>query len=66
MDARRDILERRQQREAEAAAKVPAPAAAEEPRELELEDLFRKTETLPSLYWLPVADKSKVATVPAA
>lgn len=58
MDARREILERRQQREAEAAVKAPAgapPQPVEEPPQLELDDLFRKTETLPVLYWLPVA-----------
>ena len=65
VDARTDILERRQQRKEEAAVKAPAKAAPEEPQELELDDLFRKTETLPALYWLPVAKKA-AATADAA
>lgn len=30
--------------------------------QLGLDDLFRKTETAPHLYWLPVAPKEEVAS----
>lgn len=35
-------------------------------QEMELDDLFRKTETRPHLYWLPVAKSAAEKSAPAA
>jgi apoptotic chromatin condensation inducer in the nucleus len=60
VDARRDILERRQQRQQ--TAKPPPP----QEEELGLDDLFRKTETAPHLYWLPkgLKGESTASSIP--
>lgn len=55
MDARQEIMDRRNQRQADT---VKKPARDPVP-ELGLDDLFRKTSTEPPLYWLPSSEAAE-------